>query len=189
MEEIKFKNTSKLDAQELSVFQQCAMKKTYLASSILFALLFVGAGVGLAFWQLVAGIIFIVCGLLGGFFFLPYLLKENQKKQNESVLGSSKYLNTFSFYEDYVHIQSEVTNGKDNEFELAGEETLKYEDILKIVAYKDRLFLFVDQRQAFIVNSGSMTQGSALELESFLKSKKISFVDKTRIDLQPKKKR
>lgn len=188
MEEVKFKNTSKLDAQELSVFQQCAMKKTYLASSILFALLFVGAGVGLAFWQLTAGLVFIVCGVVGGFLFLPYLLKENQKKQNENMLGSNTYLNTFSFYEDRVLVQSEVTSGKDDKIEFAGEETFLYEDILKIVSYKDRLFLFINQHQAFIVNFNSMVQGTMRELISFLKDKQIKFVDKTKVDLTVKKK-
>ena len=82
-----------------------------------------------------------------------------------------------------------MTDGKDNRFELAGEETIEYEDIFKVVAYKDRLFLFVDQRQAFVVNANSMTRGDISELVSFLKEKGIRFLDKTRIDLQPKKKK
>lgn len=188
MEEIKFKNTSKLDAQELSLFQQCAMKKMIWASSIAFAVLFAGAGAAIAFWQLAAGVILVVCGIVGGFFFLPYLLKENQKKQNEAHLGKSKYLNTFSFYEDRIHVQSELTNGVDNKFELAGEEVVRYEDILKVVTYKDRLFLFVDARQAFIVNFNSMTQGTISELIAFLKEKQLKFVDKTKVDLNVKKK-
>ena len=120
---------------------------------------------------------------------MEFVQVENQKKQNETILGTSKYLNTFSFYEDRVHVQSEVTNGKDNQFELAGEETVKYEDILKVVTYKDRLFLFVDQRQAFIVNFSSMLQGSIQELISFLKEKGLKFVDKTKVDLQLKNKK
>ena len=188
MGEVKFKNTSKLDVQELSLFQQCAMKKTYWVASIAFSLVFISAGVGIAFWKIAAGAILVVCGLLGGFWFLPYLLKENQKRQNETLLGTNKYLNTFSFFEDAVQVQSEISNGRDNKFEHAGEETIQYEDVLKAVIYKDRLFLFVDQSQAFIINFNGMTQGTIQELLSFIKEKGIKFVDRTKIDIQNRKK-
>lgn len=189
MEEIKFKNTSRMDANEISIFQSLALKKTTMLVSVLFALLFVGAGVGLAFWDLTVGIVMGVCGIAGGFFFLPYLLKENQRKQNLQLLGDRKYLNTFEFFEDYFLVSSSATeNAAGKEYFEVGTQHVNYQEVYKVVTYKDRLFIFINQTQSFILNFKGMTTGTVAELVEFLKEKNIQVEDKSKVDTTPKKK-
>ena len=187
MEEVKFKNTSKMNAEEISIFQSYAMKKTIWGFAALFTLLFAGCGVGLIFVNMTLGIVLIVCGVAGGLFFLPYLLKENQKRQNMQQLGQGKYINTFSFFENHILVESQATNGIDNRYQPVGEEMIKYQDVYKVVSYKDRLFLFLDKTQSLILSFAGMTTGTIAELAKFLKEKGIEFVDKSHIDVDIKK--
>ena len=189
MEEIKFKNTSKMNAEEIAVFQSYAMKKTKLIMSIFFMLIFVGLGVGLAFWNITVGIICIVCGVVGGIFFLPYLLKENQKRTLTQNLGDKKYLNTFEFYENHFFVTSNATqSANDNDYQEVGTQTVDYADLYKVVTYKDRLFIFLNPQQSFIVNFNGMTTGTVAELLEFFKGKGVNVVDKSSLDITPKKK-
>ncbi|MBO5395148.1 MAG: hypothetical protein J6A28_04555 [Clostridia bacterium] len=188
MEEIKFKNTSKLNAEEISLFQGYAMKKTIWAMSIFFLAIFAALGVGLAFVNLTLGIILIACGVAGSLFFLPYLLRENQKRQNLQRLGSNKYLNTFTFYDSSIVVESEVANEMDNRYHYVGQESVKYEDLFKVVTYKDRVFLFLNPAQSLIVNFNGMTTGTIADHVNFLKEKGITIIDKSHIDTTPKKK-
>ena len=181
MEEVKFKNTSKLNAQELSLFQTYAMKRTTMAMTLFFLIIFGGAGAGLLFVNVTIGIILIVCGVGGGAFFLPYLLKENQKRENIEKLGKNCYLNTFSFKESFIEIESQVASEGSKDYKPAGEEILYYKDIFKMVTYKDRLFLFVDQRQSYILHFNGMIKGGKDELIMFLKEKINKISDKTNI--------
>lgn len=182
MEEIKFKNTSRMNAEEISIFQSYAMKKTILIMSVFFTALFACMGVGLAFWDLTVGIIFVVCGLVGGIFFLPYLLKENQKKQVLQALGDRKYLNTFEFYENHMIVQSSATaSAKDNNYEDVGSQKVQYADLHKIVTYRDRLFIFLTPQQSFILNFNGMTIGTVAEFIAFMKEIGVAIVDKSSI--------
>ncbi|MBE7074272.1 MAG: YcxB family protein [Clostridiales bacterium] len=187
MEEIKFKNTSRMSGEEIAIFQSYAMKNTNILMSIFFTVIFVGLGVGLSFWNLTVGVILVVCGLAGGIFFLPYLLKENQKRNVLQELGDRKYLNTFEFYEEYLCVKSTATVSADSkDYQDAGSLRVEYSEVFKIATYKDRLFIFLNPQQSFIVNFNGMTMGTIAELIDFLKSKNIMFMDKSNIDTTKK---
>ena len=177
--EILFKNTSKMDMEEINLFQSTVLKKATLISSIVFALLFVGAGVGLSFVEMTIGIILIVCGLIGGFVLLPYLIKENQKKQNNQILGDKKYLNTYEFYSDRILISTQMSKDKSNEYQNVASQTLFYQDIYNVKVFKERLFIFINPSQSFIFNFKGMTKGTAGEVIEFLKSKNVKVKDKS----------
>ena len=190
MDEVKFKNTSRMNGEEVGIFQGYAMKKTICLMSIFFTLIFGGIGVGLAFWDLTAGIICVACGLVGGVFLLPYLIKENQKKVTMQALGDRKYLNAFSFYDDcFITICEATQNLASNDYQEMGSQKIDYSSIFKTVIYKDRLFIFIDPQQSFILNFDGMTVGTIADLVEFLKSKDIKIVDNSSIDTKPKQKR
>ena len=181
MEEVKFKNTSRMDAGEIAVFQNYAMKKMIWGMSIAFALIMVGLGVGLWFWDMTAGIICVVCGLVGGFWLLPYLMKKNQESQVLKTLGDRKYLNTFSFFEEYLDVVSEATaNATDKEYKEVGTQRVYYKDLHKIVTYKDRMFVFLNESQSFILNFKGMTVGTVKELLDFMALHNVKIVDKSK---------
>lgn len=177
MEEIIFKNTSKMDHEEISIFQNTVSKKANFITSILFALIFVGLGVGLSFVDLTLGIILIVCGVIGGFLLVPYLLKESMKKANKETLGDRKYLNTFEFYEEYFFVSTEASPLTQQKFEKIGSQKVYYTDLHKVVVYKERLFIFINSRQSFIFNFKGMTKGTAGEVIELFKSKNIKVKD------------
>jgi len=177
--QIFFKNTSKMDHEEISMFQNSVMKKTILWTTIVFILIFAGIGVGVAFWELTAGIITIVCGILGGVVLIPYLMKENMKKTNKETLGDKKYLNTFEFYEEYFQASSQASPLDKNEYETVGSQKIYYKDLYQIVIYQQHLFIFINPRQSFILNFKGMTQGTASELVELLKSKGVKTKDKS----------
>ncbi len=180
MDEVKFKNTSKMDDNEISLFQNFALKKVTLISSIVFTLLFVGGGVGLCFLDLTMGITLIVCGVAGGVILLPYLLKESVKKENKIALGDRKYLNTFEFYEDYVMVSTQATKDKQsNDYLPVANQRIEYQDLFKLVCYREYIFLYINQKQSFILNCRGMTQGIASDLVKFLKSKGVKIIDKS----------
>ena len=101
-----FKNTSKMDDEEISLFQNFVLKKTTFISSLVFSIIFIGGGVGMCFVDLTIGLALAICGVIGGIILLPYLMKESLKKKNKITLGDRKYLNTFEFCQDYIFITS-----------------------------------------------------------------------------------
>lgn len=175
--ETMFKNTSKMDHEEISIFQNSVTKKSIFVTSIVFALIFVGMGVGFSFLNLTLGIIVIVCGLLGGFVLLPYLMKETMKKQNKAMLGDKKYLNTFEFFSDHMVATSEASKLEEEKYEVVGTQKIYYKDIFKVVVYRERLFIFINARQSFILNFKGMTKGTAGEVVEFLKSNNVKIKD------------
>lgn len=178
MEELKFKNTSKLDLEEIAILEGFAIKKSIWLMSIIFALLFVGSGVGLLFWNTTAGIIAIICGVLGGIFLLPYLIKENVKKQNEQMLGGKKYLYTYEVYKDKMVVKTQSANTNENEYQDEIEKDIELKDLFQVVCYKQRLFVFVNAQQSFILNYKGMTHGTIGGLIEHLKSKGIKILEK-----------
>lgn len=178
-EEVIYKNTSKMDAEEIAVFQNSVTKKSIFWTSICFVLIFAGMGIGLSFIDLTLGIILIVCGLIGGFVLLPYLFKENMKKTNKEMLGDKKYLNTFDFYHDYFNVASEASPLESTNFEVVGSQKIYYKDLHKVVVYKERLFVFINPRQSFILNFKGMTKGTAGELIELFKSNNIKVKDQS----------
>ena len=90
-----FKNTSKINEEELTKYQLKLLKKTIILFAAVVILISLGAGIPILIFvnEFVGGAI-IVLGALGGAVLLPYLLKDSVKKQNAKVLGDRKYLNT-----------------------------------------------------------------------------------------------
>lgn len=179
-DEVLFKNTSKMDDEEIALFQNFALKKSTMISSLIFTLCFVGVGIGLCFIDLTMGITLIVCGAVGGVVLLPYLTKESIKKQNKITLGDKKYLNTFEFMDDCVNVESQATTTKEtNDYQPVATQKIFYRDIFKLVLYKEHLFLYINARQSFILNFKGMTKGTVGELVQLLKEKGIKVIDKS----------
>ena len=178
-ENVLFKNTSKLDYEEITILQNFANKKVVFITSIIFALVFAGIGAGLSFVNLTLGIIIIACGLLGAFVLVPYLMKESIKKANKESLGDKKYLNDYQFFEEYFEVESQASNLNENNFEKVGSQKIYYKDLYQVVVYQQHLFIFINVRQSFILNFKGMTKGTAGELIEKLKSTKVLVKDKT----------
>ncbi|MCI8554953.1 MAG: YcxB family protein [Clostridia bacterium] len=187
-----FKNTSKMDDEEISLFQNFVLKKNTIISSLVFSIIFIGGGVGMCFVDLTIGLALAICGVIGGIILLPYLMKESLKKQNKITLGDRKYLNTFEFYEDHIFITSQATSSPTaNDYQEIASQKVFYKDLYKFVAYKEHLFIFINQKQSFIFDYRGMTKGTAGEVVEFLKAKGVKFVDKSSVqtpNLQNKKK-
>ncbi len=186
-----FKNTSKMDDEEISLFQNFVLKKTTFISSLVFSIIFIGGGVGMCFVDLTIGIALAICGVIGGIILLPYLMKESLKKQNKITLGDRKYLNTFEFCQDYIFITSQATSSPTaNDYQEIASQKVFYKDLFKFVAYKEHLFIFINQKQSFIFDYRGMTKGTAGEVVEYLKAKGVKFVDKSSVqtpNLQNKK--
>ena len=178
-EEAIYRNTSKMDAQEIALFQAFAMKRVNIWASILFAVIFVGIGIGVSFIELTFGIITIACGILGGFVLLPYLMKASVQKQNERNTDERKYLNTFDFFEEYVIVSTQSAMPNSNDYQEIASQKLFYTDIPQALLYKDHIFLYLSSNQAFIINYKGMTKGTISEVIEFLKSKNIKILDKS----------
>ena len=176
--EALYKNTSKLDLKEIEMFQKFAMKKNIILISLLFTLVFVGLGVGVSFFELTLGIVVIVCGVLGGFVLLPFLMKDNLKKQNAKNFGNQKYLNTFDFTEEYVLITSESASEGSNDYKQLASQKLDYSNIYRGVLYREHLYLYISAQQCFIIDYRGMTKGTIAELIDFLKTKNVKIIDK-----------
>ena len=186
--ELLFKNTSKIDSDEISLFQKYALKKTVLLSSIIFSTFFILLGIGLCFVDITMGVISLVAGVAGGCVLLPYLMTEAVKRQNKAILGDRKYLNTFEFYQDHIFISSEATSSLEtNDYQKVASQNLYYNEIVKFVIYKERLFIFINKYQSFILNYRGMTYKTADELIEFLVQKGIKKVDKTKVVTPPVK--
>ena len=186
-----FKNTSKMDDEEISLFQNFVLKKTTFISSLVFSIIFIGGGVGMCFVDLTIGLALAICGVIGGIILLPYLMKESLKKQNKITLGDRKYLNTFEFCQDYIFITSQATSSPTaNDYQEIASQKVFYKDLFKFVAYKEHLFIFINQKQSFIFDYRGMTKGTAGEVVEYLKAKGVKFVDKSSVqtpNLQNKK--
>ena len=171
-EKLLFKNTSKLGKEELDVFQNFAVKKTSLLTSLILFAICAGAGVGLFFVQMYLGIAFMIAGLLGAFI-MPYVISVSVKKQNQAVFQNKKYLNHFEFFEDVIVITSDVAENDSNEYEEKVKENLAYEDIHHVVVYGIYIFIFINKYQSLILNQKGMTEGVSADLLEFFKAKGI----------------
>ncbi len=178
--QIKFKNTSKMNEDEIAVFQNYALKKTIILSSALLICFCVLIGVGLCFIELYLGVAIIIAGVLGGGVLMPFLMKDSVKKQNKLVFGDRKYLNHFEFFQDYFMVTSEATTSKEsNDYSVNAEEKLLYSDLFQVVVYKTYIFLYINKAQSFVLNQKGMTLGTAGELILFLKDKGLKIIDKS----------
>lgn len=178
--QIKFKNTSKMNEDEIAVFQNYALKKTIILSSALLIGFCVLIGVGICFAQLYLGVAVIIAGALGGGVLMPFLMKDSVKKQNKLIFGEKKYLNHFEFYNDYLMVTSESTTSKEsNDYQKVAEEKVLYSDLFQVVVYKTYIFLYINKAQSFVLNQKGMTLGTAGELILFLKDKGLKIIDKS----------
>ena len=178
-DEVLFKNTSRLNEEELLVFQNYALKKTIITMAIAIVAVFALAGVGLCFIELYLGITVIVAGLLGGVVLFPYMMKDSMKKQNKLMLGDKKYLNTFEFYNDYMIISNEATSSlTSNDYKEEANSRVTYESLFRVDIYKTYIFIYINKAQSFVLNQRGMTKGVVDDLIQFLKSKGLKVIDK-----------
>lgn len=178
-DEVLFKNTSRLNEEELLVFQNYALKKTIITMSIVIVALFAIAGAGLCFLELYLGITVIVAGILGGVVLFPFMMKDSLKKQNKLMLGEKKYLNTFEFFNDYLLVTSEATASlTSDEYKEEASSKVSYESLFRVDIYKTYVFIFINKAQSFVLNQRGMTKGVVEDLIEFLKSKGLKVTDK-----------
>ena len=178
-DELLFKNSSKMNEDEIQVFQKFALKKTIIIASICLILGFAIIGALVCFVELFLGITIIVAGVLGGAVLMPFLMKDSVKKQNTLTLGDRKYLNHFEFYNDYIFVTSEATTSKEsNDYQEVASQKVFYNDLVQVVVYKTYLFIYINKAQSFVLNQRGMTKGTAGELVDFLKDKGLKMVDK-----------
>lgn len=175
-----FKNVSKMNEDEIVVFQNYALKKTIILSSALLIGFCALIGVGICFAQLYLGVAVIIAGALGGGVLMPFLMKDSVKKQNKLIFGEKKYLNHFEFYNDYLMVTSESTTSKEsNDYQKVAEEKVLYSDLFQVVLYKTYMFIYINKSQSFVLNQRGMTLGTVGELVPFLKEKGLKIVDKS----------
>ena len=171
-EKLLFKNTSKLGKEEIDVFQNLAVKRTSLVTSLLILFICVGAGIGLYFVHMALGIGFMVAGLLGALI-MPYVIKETVKKQNQEIFKDNKLLNSFEFYEDKIVVTNEIARDGSDIYEEKGKDIIAYSDIDHAVVYGIYIFIFINKYQSVILNQKGMTEGVAADLIEYMKSKGI----------------
>lgn len=173
-EKLLFKNTSRLGKEEIDVFQNLAVKRTSLVTSLFILFICVGAGIGLYFVHMALGIGFIVAGVLGAII-MPYVVKETVKKQNQEIFNfkDTKYLNSFEFYEDKIVVLNEIAKADSDTYEEKGKDIIKYSDIDHAVVYGIYIFIFINKYQSVILNQKGMTEGVAADLIEYMKSKGI----------------
>lgn len=179
-DEILFKNSSKMNEDEIQVFQKFALKKTIIISSVCLIAAFAVIGALVCLAELFLGITIIVAGVLGGAVLMPFLMKDSIKKQNTLTLGDKKYLNHFEFYNDYIFVTSEATSSKEsNDYQEVASQKVFYKDLVQVVMYKTYLFIYINKAQSFVLNQRGMTQGTVGELIPFLKEKGLKIIDKS----------
>lgn len=179
--ELLFKNTSRMNEEEIFSFQSFVLKKTIILSAIAIVLVCAAIGVGLLFVNTFLGIAIMVCGVLGGAFIMPYMITDGIKKQNQQMFDNKKCLNNFEFYNDHIKITSEVTTKDSNEYVESANEVLLYLDVYQVAVYKTYIFIYINKRQSYILNQKGMTKGVVADLLDFLKSKNIKIKDKSNL--------
>lgn len=175
-----FKNTSKINEEELTKYQLKLLKKTIILFAAVVILISLGAGIPILIFvnEFVGGAI-IVLGALGGAVLLPYLLKDSVKKQNAKVLGDRKYLNTFEFYEDkMIIINSATDNFADNTYKEIARAEIPNANIYRILLDNIYIFIYLDKKQSLFLDQRGMTKGMAGELAEFLQNKGVKVIKK-----------
>lgn len=175
-----FKNTSKINEEELTKYQLKLLKKTIILFAAVVILISLGAGIPILIFvdEFVGGAI-IVLGALGGAVLLPYLLKDSVKKQNAKVLGDRKYLNTFEFYEDkMIIINSATDNFADNTYKEIARAEIPNANIYRILLDNIYIFIYLDKKQSLFLDQRGMTKGTAGELAEFLQNKGVKVIKK-----------
>lgn len=180
MEELLFKNTSRINEQELTKFQLKMLKVPIILFAAAIILISIGAGVPIIiFLNEFAGGALIIFGAIGGGVLLPYLIKDSVKKQNASVLGDRKYLNTFEFYEDKMIIINSATKSlDDNDYTEIARAEVEISNIYRLLLDNIYIFIYLDKKQSLFLDQRGMTKGTAGELVEFLQNKGIKVIKK-----------
>lgn len=182
-ENILFLNTTKLKEEDITAFQTFAMKKYSLFIAIAITVVFGGLGIGLCFVNTYVGVAILLAGIIGGLFFFPYLSKNQIKTQNTAIFDGKDYTNTFEFYEDHLKVTN--IDGAEPEKEISQE--FSYDELYKLVTFKNYVCLYINKNQSFLLSYTGMKKGTIAELIDFLKAKNIKFQDKTSLGEMKKK--
>ena len=178
---VLFQNTSKMNEDEIYVFQKYELKRSIIGAVAFVIGISLLIGIPMCFLNIYAGVAIIVAGIIAGGVLMPYLMKDSVKKQNMLLFGEQKHLNNFDFKENSVLIVSKSTKDKEsNDYEEVAREELSYLEFSQVVVYKTYLFLYLDQKQSFVINQRGMTKGTAGELVEFLITKGIRVIDKSK---------
>lgn len=168
MEQTLFSARSQMSDKEYTVFQEYSARKTIVPIAIICSLIFVVLGVVYVFDDLITGIVFMATGVLFPFIYLAFYRREVNKKKYKSNLIGNDVINFIEFKEDCFS-EKTFRNGEQVGFTL-----LKYSDLVKIVNYKNYLFIFISKVQAFIVDKNEFRQGTAQEFLTFATQKGIT---------------
>ena len=172
-----YENSSSLDADEITAFQNYMLKKTSMAIAIAIAVFFAAVGIGLAFLNTYVGVSILIAGIIGGLIIFPYISKESMKKQNAELFGGKNYVVNFKFSSSGMEVvnidQTDPMNVKE-----AG-QSFAFNEIFKAVVYKTHIFIFTNRHQSFILDQKGMTKGTAGEVLEVLKNNGVKVVDKS----------
>ncbi len=179
MEEVLFKNVSAMGEKEAKALIKVTGKRAMIIFSLVFPLIFIALGVtfillddlDFALWMFAFAIAFVIV--------FPLLFLFSAKQANKQVIGGKRLLNTFEFKEDILSIATE--NLQDGNSLVSGTSNLYYKDLFKCLVTNEYIFLFINQRQSFILDVNGMVQGEANDLIEFLKTKMVKFQDKRKL--------
>ncbi len=90
--------------------------------------------------------------------FVRFILPKIQYKQNKMLHG---VVNEATFKDNEISIEQRGEN-------VCGTTTVKYDAVWRVYETKDFIYLYVNLRQAYIVDKATVTSGTAADLRMFL---------------------
>ena len=172
-EKVLFKNTTKLNENDVINFQKDSIKKISFIYGLVIFLICLGAGVGLYFVNSFLGIAMIVLGAVGGFAIFPYSTKTYSTRSNAENFYGIKSTNYYEFYQDEFIVKGEIADLESQKKKDLAEEKYKYEDVVKVSVIKNYICIFISKSQSFVLDKRGMTKGVCADLISFFKEKQI----------------
>lgn len=182
MQEIKFKNTSRIDENTVLEMQKKITKKMSMMVAFLWSVLFVILGVALLFVNTFLGVSVITCGTVGSFTLVPFIVKDSTKKQTQKLFQGKKFLVTFEFYDDSLNVLSESSESGENNFIPENSIKVSYDEIKKCTQNDLYIYLFLNKSQSLILDKKGMLKGTADEIVSFLNEKGVK-IDKNTLGI------
>ncbi len=90
--------------------------------------------------------------------FVRFILPKIQYKQNKMLHG---VVNEATFKDNEMSIEQRGEN-------VCGATTVKYDAVWRVYEIKDFIYIYVNSRQAYIVDKATVTGGTAADLRMFL---------------------
>lgn len=177
-EKVLFKNTTKLNENDVAAFQKDVIKKISFTYGVIIFLICLGAGVGLYFVNSFLGIATIVLGAVGGFAIFPYSTKTYSTRSNTENFFGIKSTNYFEFYQDEFIVKGEIADIESRKKKELQEEKYSYAEVVKVTVIKNYICIFINKSQSFVLDKRGMTKGVCEDLIFLFKEKQIKVKEK-----------